>query len=819
MATTHFARTLLMGALIAALPLTGIPESRAGSFMALPGLATSDKAQDKKSHESVSVPEGLDQEKVDGFVAQLSDEQVRRLLINELRQAALAKLKEPGPPQPDGFTRIVQLTGETMALVHARIDEFTVEVQNAPSQISNIYKQMKDGGKWASIPGTLLFLSLMLAATLIWGFAIHRRRTGTWGAGEESCDLRLSEKARRQSILAVRDAGAVLVLAVPGMFLFFLLLDDHGAARMMFLTYLGLMFLVCAVYVTSNFILSPGAPALRLVPLSDDAAVFIHKWVMAIFLVMGTGLLVTVFLELTGVPETLFNLIDACMGMVVFLMVLCIMLVKRKPITRFLAGRRSAALGGDAEPSPGPAGLYWFLAAVFYLFATWCLWALYLLLGRVDMVVAVFALLSAFPLFVLLNRMGQKLLDTVFGFLEWGEGVGGKADKVTVDANDPAAVEQTQCKPDAPGSNFGRFITLMRHCLTLCIAALVCFWVLFLWGFNVLVGETVMSAALEVLFVVTLSYAAWKVIESAINRRLSQIEASRPDAEEEGEGSAEGGSRAGTLLHLLRKFLFVALVTMVVLIVLSAIGINIAPLLAGAGILGLAIGFGTQTLVKDIVSGVFFLIDDAFRIGDYVDTGKLKGTVEHISIRSLQLRHHRGMVHTIPFSDLKSVTNYSRDYNIEKIDVRVPFDTDVDQVRKIVKKINKELTEDVELGGKLLAPIKSQGVREVDDSAMIIRIKFKTRPGDQYAIKREIFTKLQGMFEDKGIQFAHRHVIVRLPEDTVLRGQDSREDGKHDSSLTPGEQLVASGAAAAVATALAEEEAKRRKLEEEKEKG
>jgi moderate conductance mechanosensitive channel len=168
---------------------------------------------------------------------------------------------------------------------------------------------------------------------------------------------------------------------------------------------------------------------------------------------------------------------------------------------------------------------------------------------------------------------------------------------------------------------------------------------------------------------------------------------------------------------------------------------------------------------------------------------------------------------------LKSVTDYSRDYNIEKIDVRVPFDTNVDQVRKIVKKINKELTEDVELGGKLLAPIKSQGVREVDDSAMIIRIKFKTRPGDQYAIKREIFSKLQGMFEDKGIQFAHRHVIVRFPEDTVLRGQDGREDGQHESSLTPGEQFLASGAAAAVATALAEEEAKRRKLEEAKETG
>ncbi len=806
------ARPLIIMALVPVFALPVIPtKSWAGSFISVPGLGASQKTKDKKASETVKVPDGLAREKVDGFVARLDDDQVRRLLIDELRQAAAAQEKgREGPPQPDGITRIIQVAGETAALLHDRIDEFTSDAQTAPAQLSDAYKRMGSGGDPQSIPKTILFAALLLAAVLIGSYVIRWRKAGTRGAYESSCPLPLSERAKRQGNRALADAGAVLAFAVLNLVLYFIFLDDHGAGRLMFLTYLGLMLLVCAVYIASTFVLSPKDPALRLVSLDDAAAAFIHRWATAISVVMGIGLLITVFLELTGTPERLFVLIDACTGLVVFLMLLFILVRKREPVSRFLAGTAFAVRGTDAD-SPR-RGLYWYAAAIFYFFATWCLWVFYLLLGRAEIVVPVFALLSAVPLFLILNRVGQRLLDAVFGLIEARERPLNAA-VVPVVPGKPAPADQGVCETDAPMSRLGKFIPVLRRCLSVCIAVIVCFLLLYLWGFNVRVGETIMSAALEVLFVVTLSYVAWKLIEGAINRRLAKIEVTRPDDEEERDGGVEGGSRAGTLLHLLRKFLFIALLTMVVLIVLSAIGIDIAPLLAGAGILGLAIGFGTQTLVKDIVSGVFFLIDDAFRIGDYVDTGRLKGTVEHISIRSLQLRHTRGMIHTIPFSDLKSVTNYSRDYNIEKIDVRVPFDTDVDKVRKILKKINKELADDEELGSKLLAPVKSQGVREVDDSALIIRIKFKTRPGDQYAIKREIFTKLMKAFDEKGIQFAHRHVIVRLPE-----ALDGRGEGPAGPSHSMEEQLMASGAAAAVATALAEEEMKKRKEDEESEK-
>ena len=136
----------------------------------------------------------------------------------------------------------------------------------------------------------------------------------------------------------------------------------------------------------------------------------------------------------------------------------------------------------------------------------------------------------------------------------------------------------------------------------------------------------------------------------------------------------------------MRSFVFVTIAIMATLTALSSFGIDIGPLLAGAGVVGIAIGFGAQTLVRDIVSGVFFLVDDAFRRGEYIDVGAVKGTVEKISLRSLRLRHHLGPLHTIPFGEIATLTNYSRDWVIMKLPLRLTYDTDPEKVRKLIKK-------------------------------------------------------------------------------------------------------------------------------------
>ena len=209
------------------------------------------------------------------------------------------------------------------------------------------------------------------------------------------------------------------------------------------------------------------------------------------------------------------------------------------------------------------------------------------------------------------------------------------------------------------------------------------------------------------------------------------------------------------------------------LVSLSSLGIDIAPLLAGAGVIGVAIGFGTQTLVRNIVSGIFYLLEDAFRVGEYVEFGQIRGTVESISLRFLRLRHHRGTVHTIPFGEIRWLTNQSRDWQIMKLEFRVPFDTDVMLVESLVKRIGEELMQDAELGSWLLEPVKSRGVIRIEEFCMVIGVKFTTRPGDgQFMVRREAFHRILDAFAANGIRFSDRHVKVEMvgykPEQTPL---------------------------------------------------
>src|SRR3546814_17427209 len=138
-------------------------------------------------------------------------------------------------------------------------------------------------------------------------------------------------------------------------------------------------------------------------------------------------------------------------------------------------------------------------------------------------------------------------------------------------------------------------------------------------------------------------------------------------------------------------------------------GIESGPLIAGAGVVGVAIGFGAQTLVKDIISGVFYLLDDAFRVGEYVQSGSYKGTVESFSLRSVKLRHHRGPLYTVPFGELGAIQNMRRDWVIDKFTVSITYDTDLDQVKKLVKKIGTELLPAPAQGPQHLEPQTRKG--------------------------------------------------------------------------------------------------------------
>jgi small-conductance mechanosensitive channel len=199
---------------------------------------------------------------------------------------------------------------------------------------------------------------------------------------------------------------------------------------------------------------------------------------------------------------------------------------------------------------------------------------------------------------------------------------------------------------------------------------------------------------------------------------------------------------------------------MLVLSSLWALGLEITPLLAGAGIVGIALGFGAQALVRDVIAGIFFLAEDAFRIGEYIESGSsTKGTVERITLRTVALRHHNGPLHFVPYGSLGTVRNTSRDWVVFKFNLPLPIDADSEKIRKMIKNVGEEMLADPEVGHLIMEPLKGKLYR-VDPGVKIFRCKFRTAPGDQFDVRAQAFRRIEAALGKMGIGFAKYQVLV-----------------------------------------------------------
>ncbi|MEH6646478.1 mechanosensitive ion channel family protein [Sulfitobacter sp.] len=351
----------------------------------------------------------------------------------------------------------------------------------------------------------------------------------------------------------------------------------------------------------------------------------------------------------------------------------------------------------------------------------------------------------------------------------------------------PTQAELTQAEHDMLSANHGQPVHVLNsfEALARRVAGILAFVAgayafFYIWDNDgARMVESALDRLLDIIIIIFIGYVVYHGFRIWIDTKIAE-ETDDEDVEAElgDEGSAaSSATRLATLLPLFRNFTLIVVVVTIILIVLMEIGINVSPLFAGAGIVGVAVGFGSQALVRDIFAGAFFLFDDAFRKGEYLDVGGVKGTVEKISVRSFQLRHHLGALHTIPFGELQVMTNYSRDWVIMKLPLRVTYDTDVEKVRKLIKKLGVALLDDPVIGQNFIQPLKSQGVIEMQDSAMIIRVKFMTKPGDQWLVRKRVYEDIRALFEREGIKFAHREVTVRLADGKV---KDLTEEQKQE---------------------------------------
>ena len=271
-------------------------------------------------------------------------------------------------------------------------------------------------------------------------------------------------------------------------------------------------------------------------------------------------------------------------------------------------------------------------------------------------------------------------------------------------------------------------------------------------------AQRILPGLVSAAIVTVIGISAWRTLSGFLSIGLDAT-AEDGDGVPEGEGGA-GGSRIETVLPILRTAVAVLIGTVTVLLALSSLGVQIAPLLAGAGILGLAVGFGAQKIVEDIISGVLYLVEDAFRKGEYIETSQGKGVVEAIMLRSVRLRHHLGPVFTVPFGSMGTIKNNSRDWVTVKLSFEVAPTQDLEKVRKLVKKVGTQLMDDPELEGQFLAPLKSQGAVALVGSNYKIGVKFTSKPGEQFLIRRKALNAIQKAFSENGIDMAAPRVIV-----------------------------------------------------------
>jgi moderate conductance mechanosensitive channel len=568
----------------------------------------------------------------------------------------------------------------------------------------------------------------------------------------------------------------IFAFASLGIFILTYTGQSHSV-HALFMAILVAIVLARTIVLVSTFLCSPDIRGFRLLPLENLSANAIHRSITILAWYICFGLMFIALLDDFGADLTTLRFIGLLLGNVLIVLIMIIMLAKKEAVRASILGMEE---GEEASWLRRQFASSWHIIAMLYLFGIWLIWLNSVLTSTGKASGALLISLIIIPLYLLLDNIAQWLVRTVVTTLNIFQP---SAPKDKLNSEDDQALKNTKEKE-------ARFKKHMLGVLRLFIGLVLMIWLISLWGYNVPFAVNMVHIGFDILVTLTLAFFFWRITSDFIKKKLA--ESYKEEEEEEIDDTGEFGAvkqrgRDYTILPLLRKFIATTLLVMVTLIILSSIGLNIGPLLAGAGVVGLAIGFGAQKLVSDVLSGIFYLLDDAFRVGEYIQAGSVMGSVEAITLRNVMLRHHRGMLQIVPHSDLGTITNFMRGGIVVKFNLEFPYDTDVNVVRKIIKKVGKQMLEDPEMGPDFIKPLKSQGVREIANSVMVIRAKFTAQPGKHFVIKREAFRLISESLAAKGIHYAHRKVIVEVP---------NLEEKKNAHGVDQTRQILEAGAAA-----------------------
>ncbi len=680
---------------------------------------------------------------LEALAATLADEGKRAELLASIRGLIDARKAAKADTARSLSERLVAAAETTAVAGKQMFDDVTGEIGGIPG-VADWFTRLADNADARErLFRQLAYLAIILAAAwaaevLVWAVLAGPRR-------------RLAEHkhislVRRVPLLlgeAVLDLVPLAGFAAGG-YGAFVFVRAHlpgpqvGAIALQFLM---AYVLARGLLVIARTILAPGRPGLRVPPAGDETANYLYVWTRQFVNTVVFGYFTIEAVLLLGMPRRGFDGLVRLLGVIVVLLLIVFILQNRATVADWLRGGPAAAPPPvSAAPLRRGLAAVWHILAIAYAIGMFVAWAWeieggFSYLVRASVASAVIVAVAL----IVLNGL-RRLLERGFG---------------VTDAQNLAYPRlKARANLYLPYVHAGLRVVI----LTAMTLALVEAWGLDVWGWmRAPLGSRLIGSAASIAIVVAIAVAVWEVAGIAIERRIARVEAANV--------TPERGARVRTLLPLLRKILLAVLCVMVALIVLAEIGVNIGPLLAGAGIVGLAVGFGAQTLVKDLITGAFMLIEDALAVGDVVNVAGIGGLVEGLSIRSIRLRDLSGNVHTIPFSSVDTVTNMTKEFSYYLLDIGVAYREDTDEVARVCFEIVEQMRAEPEYGPLILEPLEVLGVDQFATSAVIIKARIKTRPIKQWVVGREFNRRMKKRFDALGIE-------IPFPHQTIYFGAD-----------------------------------------------
>jgi small-conductance mechanosensitive channel len=701
-ATLLLATLLLATLLLAALLLAAL------LFAAPPAQAAPDDVSDRaaQARTLLETPQGA------ALLDLLGDPAVRQQL--------LAAPAAPTPHAPPASS-MGPMLDHTLSNTRQRIIDLGTQLRVLPAALSACWDRMS-----AAMPASRrLDILIYLVAFVAGGIAAQRLflfASRPWLTHFNRLSVDTLEQ--RLGVLVERLAFGFLMLGAfaagsMGTFMLFAWPAYSGAT---ILGYLWATLVVRLSHTLSRFFIAPGAERLRLVPISTRSAWFWHRWVGALTAIAALGWQTIVVLRGLGLPPDSLELL---WQIVLLALALCgIVMVWTRPACE-TPGAHAARRATIRVLLPFALLLVWLL---FLSHATQAAWSL-LVLGAMPV-----------GFYVLRNAAARVIRG------QWPQ----------------------------HGEEVSALGAIADRCMQAVVVIAAASALTGIWQIDlasVASSETAMTrlgrGTFEALVILIGADLLWLVMRALIDVRLTgALSPSDPDGADLNGEELRRRARIRTLLPVLRNFLFIFVLIIASLSALAAMGLQIGPLLAGAGVVGIAVGFGAQTLVRDVLSGVFFLLDDAFRVGELIESGGISGTVETFSLRSVKLRHYKGPLHTVPFGDLKAITNYSRDFVNELVEVTIAYEADLERVERAIERVSAEVMEDLALASGIIAAPVSIGVTSMGVAGIHVGITVRTRPGQQFKVRAAVFRRLKSAFDTDGIRFSD-HTRMRqadLPE-------------------------------------------------------